>query len=70
VLITPTDYVQDLKILNLFTTLPIHFQLNLNTNTERARELTQCKLLGIICHLRYFVKYEITFRVNIDSYYN
>jgi len=26
--------VQDLQILNLFTSLPIQFQLNLNTNTE------------------------------------
>jgi len=27
-------------ILNFFTPLPIHFQLNLNTKTERACELT------------------------------
>jgi len=27
--------VQDVTILNLFTPLPIHFQLNLNTNTEQ-----------------------------------
>jgi len=32
-------HVQDLKILNLFTPLPIHFQLNLNTNTERVNSL-------------------------------
>jgi len=28
-----------LKILNLFTPLPFHFQLNLNTNTERVNSL-------------------------------
>jgi len=31
--------VQDLEILNLFTPLPIHFQLNLNANTERINLL-------------------------------
>jgi len=31
--------LQDLTILNLFTPLPIHFQLNLNTNTERLNSL-------------------------------
>jgi len=31
--------VHDLKILNLFTPLPIHFRLNLNTNTERVNSL-------------------------------
>jgi len=41
VLIPPTDYVQNLKILNFFTPLPIYFQLNLNTNTEHVSELTQ-----------------------------
>jgi len=31
--------VQDFKILKFFTPLPIHFQLNLNTNTERVNSL-------------------------------
>jgi len=31
--------VQDLKILITFTPLPIHFQLNHNTNTERVNSL-------------------------------
>jgi len=39
VLILPTDYVQYLKILHFFTPLPIHFQLNLNTNTEHVNSL-------------------------------
>jgi len=39
VLISLTDEVQDLTILSFFTPLPIHFQLNLNTNTERVNSL-------------------------------
>jgi len=35
----PTDSVQGLKILKIVTPLPIHFQLNLNTNTERVNSL-------------------------------
>jgi len=40
VLIQSTDEVQDLKILNFFTPVPIHFQLDLNTNTERVNSLS------------------------------
>jgi len=38
-----TDLMQNLKILNLFTLLPIHFQLNLNTNTEHVNSLNEAK---------------------------
>jgi len=39
-MLTPlTKYVQDLTILNLSPPLPIHFQLNLNTNYERVNSL-------------------------------
>jgi len=34
-----TEYGQDFKILNLFTPLPIYFQLDLNTNTKRVNSL-------------------------------
>jgi len=34
--------MKDLKILNFFTPLPIHFQLNLNTNHERVNSLIVC----------------------------
>jgi len=34
--------VQDLKILNFFTLLLIHFQLNLNTNTGRVNSVNVC----------------------------
>jgi len=37
--INDPDKVQDLTIFNFFTPLPIHFQLNLNTNTERVNSL-------------------------------
>jgi len=38
-LIPSTGYVQNLNILNFSTPLSIHFQLNLNTNTERVNSL-------------------------------
>jgi len=37
--IPSTDLVQDLTITCLLTPLPIHFQLDLNTNTERVNSL-------------------------------
>jgi len=39
-LISSTDEVQDLKLFNFFTPMPIHFQLNLNTKTEPSVTLT------------------------------
>jgi len=40
--------VQDLKIWIFFTSLPIQFQLNLNTNTERLKSLIS---LCVCCNL-------------------
>jgi len=39
VLMLSTNSVQESKKLNFFTPLPIYFQLNLNTNTERVNSL-------------------------------
>jgi len=47
--------LQDLTILYLFTPLPIHFQLNLNTNTER-----RARLNSLIVHILAWVAVTVT----------
>jgi len=48
--------MQDWKILNSFITLPIYFQLNLNTNTERVNSL-----IVLFRNFRHLVLFQMIF---------
>jgi len=58
VLIPSIDQVKGLKIYNLFTPLPIHFPLNLNTNTECVNSLI-VYLVYLLLYLHIYSTYRL-----------